>query len=575
MPLTFLLLVAAGVGLRLYASRMSPVGVRPLRNAPPVSTFVSTLALALLLSWGWARIVGAEPVRLEAASTRVSVDLGITTLSLQRILVVLCGVVLIIGLQLYLKRTDAGRRRLTRMTELANGDVVYTAADGSRHTFTKSGSSYVRPPTLYATLAKGPKLARDDQMRSTRLFMRELNRFGITSVIDAGGGFQNYPEDYDIVETLHQRGELTVRLAYNLFTQKPGQELSDFQRWTQMTHPGAGDGFYRMNGAGEMLAFSAADFEDFVQPRPDLAPTMEAELEKIVELLATNKWPFRIHATYDETIDRFLTVFERVNGRAPFATRFIIDHAETVSARNIERIGALGGGIAVQHRMAFQGEYFVAQYGAKSAEATPPVARMIEAGVPVGAGTDATRVASYNPWVCLYWLTQGRTLGGLTLTPERNRVDRETALKLWTKGSAWFSGEAGSKGAIVAGELADLAVLSDDYMTVPGEEIQFIESVLTVIGGSIVYAAAEFRDRDRAALPPSPDWSPVAHGGHWRKAEQRPAPAMEAMHLASACGCARPCAMHGHAHHIAWTTPVPTDEKPAFWGALGCACFAV
>ena len=124
---------------------------------------------------------------------------------------------------------------------------------------------------LYATLAKGPKLAREDQMHSTRLFMRELNRFGITSVIDAGGGFQNYPEDYDVIETLHQQGELTVRLAYNLFTQKPTQELSDFQRWTQMTHPGAGDDFYRMNGAGEMLVFSAADFEDFLAAAPGAA----------------------------------------------------------------------------------------------------------------------------------------------------------------------------------------------------------------------------------------------------------------------------------------------------------------
>src|SRR3546814_15261488 len=130
-----------------------------------------------------------------------------------------------------------------------------------------------------------------------------------------------------------------------------------------------------MNGGGENLTWSAADFENFLEPRPDLAPAMEAELEKIVELLATNKWPFRIHATYDESIDRFLSVFERVNGRQPFQTRFIIDHAETVSERNIDRIAALGGGIAVQPRMAFQGEYFVARYGAAAAEAPPPVDR--------------------------------------------------------------------------------------------------------------------------------------------------------------------------------------------------------
>src|SRR5271157_1500999 len=155
---------------------------------------------------------------------------------------------------------------------------------------------------LYATLAKGPKLSREDQTNSTRQFMRELNRFGITSVIDAGGGFQNYPDDYEIINELHGRGELTVRFAYNLFTQKPKQELADFQRWTKMTRHGAGDDFYRMNGAGEMLVFSAADFEDFLEPRPDMPPVMEEELKAVIRHLVENRWPFRLHATYDETI---------------------------------------------------------------------------------------------------------------------------------------------------------------------------------------------------------------------------------------------------------------------------------
>lgn len=187
-----------------------------------------------------------------------------------------------------------------------------------------------------------------------------------------------------------------------------------------MTEPGTGSRYLRMNGAGENLAWSAADFENFLEPRPDLAPVMERDLEPIVELLAANEWPFRIHATYDETIDRFLTLFERVNGKTPFKPRFIIDHAETVSERNIDRIKALGGGIAIQHRMAFQGKYFVERYGAEAAKATPPIARMLRAGVPVGAGTDATRVASYDPWVALYWLTTGQTLGGTPLYDEDN-----------------------------------------------------------------------------------------------------------------------------------------------------------
>ena len=189
---------------------------------------------------------------------------------------------------------------------------------------------------LYATLAKGPKLPPDYQMNSTRHFMRELNRLGLTSIIDAGGGFQNYPEDYAVIEELHKRGELTLRLAYNLFTQKPKQEKEDFARWIKMTAPGKGDDFFRCNGAGEMLVFSAADFEDFLEPRPDLPASLEGELKEVVSLLAANKWPFRLHATYDESITRFLNVFEEVNRDVPFkALNWFFDHCETISDRNL------------------------------------------------------------------------------------------------------------------------------------------------------------------------------------------------------------------------------------------------
>jgi predicted amidohydrolase YtcJ len=376
---------------------------------------------------------------------------------------------------------------------------------------------------LYATLAKGPKLAPDDQAISSRWFMRELNRLGVTSVIDAGGGFQNYPDDYDVVERLHREGALTVRIAYNLFTQRPKQELDDFRRWTGMVRPGQGDAFYRLNGAGEMLVFSAADFEDFKEPRPDLAATLEGELEGVVRLLAEQRWPFRLHATYDESIGRFLSVFERVDRDVPFAgLRWFFDHAETISARNIERVRALGGGIAVQHRMAYQGEDFIRRYGAKAAERTPPVTDMLRAGVPVGAGTDATRVASFNPFVSLSWLTTGRTVGGTALYPPANLLTRAEALRLYTVGSAWFSGEEEQKGAIKVGQLADLAVLTADYFEVPDDEVRSLESLLTVVGGRVVWGAGPFADLAPPAPPVSPSWSPVATvPGYW----SGPAPA--------------------------------------------------
>jgi predicted amidohydrolase YtcJ len=263
-----------------------------------------------------------------------------------------------------------------------------------------------------------------------------------------------------------------------------------------------------------MLVYSAADFEDFLEPRPELPARMEPDLKAVVRLLAEQRWPFRLHATYDETITRALDVFEAVDREVPLAgMHWFIDHAETISPRNIDRIRALGGGIAIQHRMAYQGERFIERYGKAKADQSPPVKRMLAAGVPVGAGTDATRVASYNPFVSLYWLITGKTVGGTPLYTEANRLERMDALRLWTAGSAWFSSEQGRKGALVPGQLADLAVLSADYFSIPDEDIKRLESVLTLVGGKAVHAAAEFAALAPPALPVLPAWSPVAKFG--------------------------------------------------------------
>lgn len=426
---------------------------------------------------------------------------------------------------------------------------------------------------LYATLAKGPTLPLEQQVNSTRQFMRELNRLGLTSAIDAGGGFQNYPDDYEVIAELHAKEQMTIRIAYNLFTQRPSHELEDFEKWTDMLTPGQGSDFFRHNGAGEMLVFSAADFEDFLEPRPDLAPGMEDELERVVRHLVEHRWPFRLHATYNESISRMLDVFERVDREIPFnGLHWFFDHAETVTQHNIDRINALGGGIAVQHRMAFQGEYFAERYGMEAVRHTPPVAKMLETGVPVGLGTDATRVASYNPWTALYWLVSGRTVGGMQMYDVNARLDRDTALMLWTQGSAWFSSEQGKKGQIKVGQLADLAVLSKDYFRVPEEEIKGIESVLTVVDGNIVYAAGAFTSEAPPSIPVLPEWSPVVNvPGHYRSAppQQNRVGLMPAVHH-----CNGPCGVHSHQHDVARRSSVPVSDDSAFWGALGCSCFA-
>jgi len=416
---------------------------------------------------------------------------------------------------------------------------------------------------LYATLAKGPKLPLEHQVNSTQHFLRELSRLGITSIIDAGGGFQNYPDDYEVIEQLHRRGDLTMRIAYNLFTQRPKEEKEDFARWITMTRPGAGDELLRMNGAGEMLVFSAADFEDFLEPRPELAASLESELKEVVALLAKNRWPFRLHATYDESISRFLDVFEDVDREVPLeGLHWFFDHAETVSDRNLERIRKLGGGIAIQHRMAYQGEYFVRRYGAKAAERTPPIARMLSMGIPVGAGTDATRVASYNPWVALSWLVTGRTVGGLSLYPESNRLSRIDALRLYTIGSSWFSGEQDSKGALVPGRFADLAVLSGDYFSVAEDRIKDLSSELTILGGRIVHASGDFHALAPPPLPVLPEWSPVAKFGAYGAPLLEPA---AHAHARQSIACS-----HGRVRSLGRSL----SDGWMDWPGAGCACFA-
>lgn len=432
---------------------------------------------------------------------------------------------------------------------------------------------------LYATLARGPKLPFDYQLNSTRHFMRELNRLGVTGAIDAGGGFQNFPEDYAVIQKLADEKQLTIRLAYNLFTQKPNQEKEDFLNWTQTSKYKQGDDYFRHNGAGEMLVFSAADFEDFRQVRPDMPPEMEGDLEGVVRILAENRWPWRMHATYEETISRALDVFEKVNKDLPLqGLNWFFDHCETISDRSIDRIAALGGGIAVQHRMAYQGEFFVERYGERAAEATPPVAKILAKGVRTSAGTDATRVASYNPWVSLSWLVTGTTVGGLRIYPQRNCLDRETALRMWTENVTWFSNEEGKKGQIRVGQFADLIVPDRDFFGCAESEIADTTSDLTIVGGKVVYGADDFRSLDGSAPPPAmPDWSPVRRfGGYAAWGDPKGAGAAAVQRKAAAsCGCANSCGVHGHDHAGAWSSNLPVSDLRSFWGALGCACWAV
>jgi predicted amidohydrolase YtcJ len=395
--------------------------------------------------------------------------------------------------------------------------------EGGRYEFVEGGGVILHadpsPVILYSTIAQLPQLSAEDQVNSTQQFYRELNRFGLTSVVDPGGGGHIYPSDYQASKNLAAEGKLPIRIANYLFAQKAGTELQDYEKWTaeeklKLSKAAARLDDYGVDGGGENLVWSAGDFENFMAPRPELKEKMEGELTAVTRVLAKHQWPIRIHATYNESITRMLNVFEKVFKETNYKARWCIDHAETITPQNIARIKAMGGGIAVQDRIAFAGEIFAERYGKEAAATAPPLRRFLDAGIPVGAGTDATRVSSHNPWLSLYWMVTGKTVGGTQLGPPENCLTKDEALRLYTIGSAWFSGEEKVKGRIASGQFADFAILSSDYLTVPDEEIRNIESLLTVTSGQIVYAVAPFARLAPPPLPPvQPDWSPVARFG--------------------------------------------------------------
>ncbi|GGA69185.1 amidohydrolase [Flavobacterium palustre] len=421
----------------------------------------------------------------------------------------------------YLNKAGLAKLKIDGNTPNPNGGLIEKDIQGN-----PTGLLVAEPNAyiLYSNIAKLPELSAEEKINSTQQFLTENNRFGVTAVMDAGGGFQNYPDDYGITGKLASENKLTVRLPFYLYPQKPGQELNDFTKWISEVEIGSHDDDhgdhleYHVQGGGESLVASAADFENFEKPRPELSPAMEGQMKEVLSKLVKNKWPFRIHATYNETITRFLNVIEEVNKETPLnGLTWFFDHAETITVENLKRVKNLGGGIAIQHRMAFQGEAFIKRYGKKAAENTPPVKDMIEMGIPVGMGSDATRVSSYNPWIGLYWLSTGRTVGGTKHQGERNILDRTSALKLYTQGSAKLVKLESDRGILKENYLADFAILSDDYFSTADEKILDITSDLTVVNGQIVYADSIFKGLINPLPKAIPDWSPINFFGGYQK----------------------------------------------------------
>ena len=343
--------------------------------------------------------------------------------------------------------------------------------------------------TVIALFDRLPKPTFAQQIDGTRAFFRELNRLGMTGVVDPGGN-NLFAADYQALFEVWRRREMTVRVAYSLNGQTAGKELGELQSLTALLPQDFGDDMLRFNGIGERITLA-------MNNNDAATPAQDEEYYQVVRWAAGRGMTLTMHWGNDRSVGRLLSIFERVNAEVPITPlRWSIAHLNDASVASLTRMKALGVGWTMQDAMYFGGDQLLAR-GVEAARRTPPIETARKLGVNIGAGTDAHRVASYNPFTSLQWMLDGRSVSGTAVRGPEETPDRLNALRLYTLGSAWFSHDDDTRGSLEVGKQADLAVLSGDFMTMPVERIGGLESVMTMVGGKVVYAAGSFTPLER------------------------------------------------------------------------------
>ena len=346
--------------------------------------------------------------------------------------------------------------------------------------------------TLGKIFDKLAKPTLDQQVDGSRKFFREMNSLGITGIVD-GGGVSMYPANYQAVFKLWHDKQLTLRVAYHLCAPKPGSELSDLQNLTQLLPQGFGDTMLHFNGPGEILIW--ADWTD-----GDITPDGKAKLAELLRWAASKGYTIQLHWNPDRTVHDLLDVVEDIARDYPVRDlRWTVLHLYNASEDNLKRMKSLGLIWGVQDGLYFGGERLVREVGIGPARRLPPIATAMRLGLTVAGGTDAHRVSSYNPFVALQWYLDGTTIGGVQTRGEAEAPSRRQALEMYTRNSAFMANDDDRRGTLEPGKFADLAVLSSDYLTAPVKEIGKIRSVLTLLGGNVVYADQPFAN----LAPPS------------------------------------------------------------------------
>ncbi|MEP9404389.1 amidohydrolase [Sphingomonas sp. VNH70] len=370
-----------------------------------------------------------------------------------------------------------------------------------------------------------PQPTFDEQVSSVSSSIHGLNRFGVTTIVDNGGRWA-YPKGQQVVSALAREGHLNVRMPFVDLQLGAGGPVNmvdlEIEAITKTAPISPGQNLYpdlahglEYRGAGEVLNGDVHDHENFDRAAVIIAPEkMRRFVEEDVKKLIQHRIPFRMHISYNENISPFLDALEKVNETVPLdGLRWSLEHAETITPENMARVKKLGGGIALDGKMALHADSFIKRYGRDKALETPRLRMLMDSGIPLAMTSDAFRAATYNPWVNLSWMVTGKSVSGSEALATNNRLSRAEALQLYTRRAAWFADADSELGAIAPGNLADFALLDRDYFAVPDDEIKSVTSVLTVMNGRVVFGAQDYAGQSPTLPETLPSWSPVKYFG--------------------------------------------------------------
>lgn len=355
------------------------------------------------------------------------------------------------GHAVYISGTGGGTGALTN----SRGQTFF-AANGVM----VDGATGVVRSAANAVAALQKAQTHEEKLRGTRELNAHANGLGLTGVINAGN-----LQDQEFALELWRQNALTIRMRPLFPADSPEQVEARLANNFSQGGRAVGDDLFRVGGFGERIGGN---------------DTMSAGFEPTARVIARQGWALQQHSISLMENDFHLAAFQSIAREHPIRDlRWALLHLQGIDAPRLKQLMDLGAGASAQTWT------YLGNGGG------PPFRRIVDSGIHAGVGTDSTNVAALDPWLSLFYMTTGRNVAGM-LTNEGQKITRLEALRLYTEGSAWFSFDDHHVGSFTQGKYADLAVLSQDYLTVPEDRIRRIESVLTLVGGNVVHALAPF-----------------------------------------------------------------------------------